>query len=304
MARPLRIHVPGRAYHIYARGNDKACIFRDDGDHHRFLELLAVALERFRAECLAYCLLWSHYHLLVIPYQHSVSRLMHYLNSRYCQSFNKKHGRVGHVLQGRFGSRIVDDAGYLLTAIRYIALNPVAADRVERPEEWPWSSHRATAGLAPAPPFLTLDRVWKAFNCADATEGRARYITHVAGGHTAEELTRALLFGSELLARQVAPLLHPHRDEIAFTYADRFAARPPLDRIFEAATSADRVRRAAAAAFHEHGYTLGEIAARVGRSPSLVCRWIRRAGGEAAAAGPVGVVPDSTHNSGYAKFKL
>jgi putative transposase len=74
-----------------------------------------------------YCLLRNHYHLLLVPHEHPVSRLMQQLNATYCQRFNRRHGRVGHVLQGRFGSRLVQDGAYARTAVRYLALNPVAA---------------------------------------------------------------------------------------------------------------------------------------------------------------------------------
>ena len=43
---------------------------------------------------------------------------------------------------------------HLLELTRYVVLNPVRAGLVERPEDWPWSSYRATAGIENAPPFL------------------------------------------------------------------------------------------------------------------------------------------------------
>lgn len=275
MARPLRIHIPGRAYHLFARGDNKAPIFRDDADCVYFLALLGEGLSRFAIECAAYCLVVNHYHLLVIPRLHSVSVMMQYVNSRYCQWFNRKHGRVGHVLQGRFGSTIVDDAAYMLTALRYIAVNPVAAKLTAAPDEWQWSSYRATAGLEPAPDFLSLDRVWSAVNCSDIAAGRRRYIGHVAGGVEGEELRKALLFGSERLARQVASLLVPHQHEIDFVRADRFAVRTPLTEIFAGLTAVEELKHAAAEAFHVHGYTLRDIGRLIDRTPSAVCRWIR-----------------------------
>ena len=188
MARPLRLHEPGRAYHVFSRGDNKGFIFYEDADCQKFLSLLERALDRFGVECAAYCLLDNHFHLLLIPHLHSVSRIMQYLNGWYAQWFNRKHGRVGHVFQGRFGSRIIDDGDHLLTAIRYIAMNPVKGGCVRRPEDWRWGSHRATCGLEAAPDFLALDRIWNAVNCESAESGRPRYIAHIAGGDTAEYL--------------------------------------------------------------------------------------------------------------------
>jgi REP-associated tyrosine transposase len=55
MSRQLRLHIPGALYHVTSRGNNKQCIFTDDTDHRRFLELLARVLGRFRVDCLAFC---------------------------------------------------------------------------------------------------------------------------------------------------------------------------------------------------------------------------------------------------------
>ena len=56
MSRPLRLHVPGLLHHVFARGNEKACIYADDQDYESFLELLADTLPRFDVRCVAYCL--------------------------------------------------------------------------------------------------------------------------------------------------------------------------------------------------------------------------------------------------------
>lgn len=275
MSRPLRVHVPGRPYHIVSRGNNKECIFRDDGDYRRFLRILRNGLERFAIQCISYCLMWNHFHLLVIPQQHSVSRLMQQVNGHYCRGWNRKQGRVGHVLQGRFGSSIVDDHAYLVAALRYIALNPVAAGLVRRPEEWRWSSYRAIAGLDPCPSFLRLEPVWSAVNCADAAAGRLRYITYVSGGLAGEELQNALLIGGERLARQVTPLLVPHQENIDYTVAHRFATRPTLETLLRPARDRVELKLAVAEAFHKHAYTLAEIGAFLNLNPSTICRWVR-----------------------------
>ena len=47
MARALRIQRPGGRYHVTARGNDRRDIFRDEGDHFHFLELLGELGERY-----------------------------------------------------------------------------------------------------------------------------------------------------------------------------------------------------------------------------------------------------------------
>ena len=275
MSRPLRLHAPGLLHHVFARGNEKACIFLDDQDYDSFLELLGGSLRRFGVRCVAYCLLWNHYHLLLVPNEHRISRLLQQLNSAYCQRFNRRHHRVGHVLQGRFGCRIVEDGAYARTVLRYLALNPVATARAAKPEDWPWSSYRVALGLAERPDFLSLRDTWAAFDTSDCAVGRARLSEFVAAG-VQDALTNPLLYGSPDLAERLAAHLEPYQGTRDFVSAARFAARRSLGSLLEGCLHRKALEDAAHAAFHQHAYTLAEIAVAVSRDPSVVCRWIQR----------------------------
>lgn len=287
MARPLRIYAPGLLHHVVARGDNKQCVFNDDDDHREFLELLETALSRFGVETAGYCLLWNHYHLLLVPQgKTAISRVMHQLNSSYCQRFNRRHGRVGHVLQGRFGSRIVEDGAYARTVLRYLALNPVAAGRASRPEDWPWSSYRVALGLDAAPGFLALGYVWSAFGTSDPEIGRPRLAEFVRAG-LQETFPNSLLHGAVRLQERMAPAIEPHQTNRDFTYEQRFAARVPLEAMLEGCTDRTSVENAAHAAFSRHGYTLAELGRALGRDPSTVCRWIQRARARLVRAGAV-----------------
>jgi putative transposase len=273
MSRPLRLHAPGLLHHVFARGNEKTCIFADDQDYRTFLELLADGLARFRVRCVAYCLLWNHYHLLLVPNEHRISRLQQQVNSTYCQGFNRRHQRVGHLLQGRFGCRIVEDGAYARTVLRYLALNPVAAGQTAKPEDWPWSSYRFALGLEEAPAFLTLADIWDAFGASDYAVGRERLANFVGGPE--DMFPNPLIHGSPRLAGRVAPHLEPHQATRDYLYSARFAARPSLGSLLEGCIGREALKDAAHAAFHKHGYTLAEIAAVVSRDPSVISRWIR-----------------------------
>ena len=275
MSRPLRLHAPGLLHHVFARGNGKACIFRDDQDYDSFLELLGRALRRFGVRCVAYCLLWNHYHLLLVPNEHRISRLLQQLNSAYCQRFNRRHDHVGHVLQGRFGCRIVEDGAYARTVLRYLALNPVAAARAAKPEDWPWSSYRVALGLADRPDFLSLRDTWAAFDTPDCVVGRARLAEFVAAG-VQDLFSNPLLHGSPHLAERLAADLEPHQETRDYVSAARFAARPSLGSLLEGCGERNALEDAAYAAFDHYAYTLAEIAVVVSRHPSVVCRWIQR----------------------------
>jgi REP element-mobilizing transposase RayT len=157
MARPLRLEYEGAVYHVTSRGNAREAIFRVDPDRELFLEVLGATVERFGWVCYAYCLMTNHYHLLLETPEPNLSRGMRHLNGVYTQGFNRRHMRVGHVLQGRFKSIVVEKESHLLELARYVVLNPVRAKMVRSARDWPWSSYRATAGLGVAPPFLDVD---------------------------------------------------------------------------------------------------------------------------------------------------
>jgi REP element-mobilizing transposase RayT len=159
MCRPLRILAHGALYHVVARGNAKMAIYLDDADRCRFLAVLETVIERYQVECHAYCLMSNHYHLVLRTLDSNLSSAIHYLNGVYAQWWNRRHARVGHVLQGRFKGQLIQREGYFLEACRYVVLNPVRAGLVSRVEDWTWTSYRSTAGLAPQPEWLTTQLV-------------------------------------------------------------------------------------------------------------------------------------------------
>jgi putative transposase len=181
MPRPPRIQVAGANFHVTARGNRGQAIMASDEAKMRFLlELLDISDERgwhFHA----YCVMTNHYHLLVETPKPDISAGMHRLNTRYVKWFNRRHNVSGHLFERRFHSVLIVDTVHLLEALRYIALNPVRARLCAGPASWSWSSFRATAGLAAAPPFLAVDRVLALFGGSEA-HGRERYVKFVRDG--------------------------------------------------------------------------------------------------------------------------
>ena len=124
MARTLRIERIGCWYHLTARGNERRDIFRDDKDRRHFLELLEEVVSMFAVRLHAYVLMSNHYHLLVEITEANLSRAIHWLNVSYTVWFNRRHGRSGHLLQGRFKSVVVEPERWGLEVSRYIHLNP------------------------------------------------------------------------------------------------------------------------------------------------------------------------------------
>ena len=157
MARPLRLEFENAVWHLTARGNEQRDIYRDDVDREHFLLLLSESVIRFGWKLFAWVLMSNHYHLVLQTPQPNLSRGMHWLNGRYAQWFNRRHGRSGHLFQGRFHGKVVEKESYLFTVARYVVLNPVRAGLIGHPAEWRWSSYRQTAGIDVPDAWLAVE---------------------------------------------------------------------------------------------------------------------------------------------------
>ena len=146
MARPLRIEFDGAVYHIMARGNAGDDIFRDDDDRAEFLSVLAEVCEGFDWRVLCYCLMANHIHLVIATDRATLSRGMRQVLGVYSQRFNRRHGRYGHVFQGRYKALLVETSAYLIQLCAYVLRNPVAAGLVSGAKQWPWSSYLLNSG--------------------------------------------------------------------------------------------------------------------------------------------------------------
>jgi putative transposase len=161
--RPLRLQFPGAIYNVGTRGVRRSKIYWDDRHYEIFERLLTAVVRRYGWLCHTHCLMPNHYHLLIETPQPNLSPGMQLLNGTYGQWFNRKHGLSGHVFERRFYANVVESNYHLLELARYIVLNPVRAGLCKHPGEWKWSSYRALAGDAPAPPFLTIDWLLEQF---------------------------------------------------------------------------------------------------------------------------------------------
>ncbi|WP_338024607.1 transposase [Arenimonas caeni] len=174
-------------HHVVHRGNNRAAIFFDDTDRHRFRSLLRSAFASRQVGLHAYVLMDNHVHLLATPAERtSLAKAMHSLAQRYCQYFNLRHGRTGSLWEGRFKSFLVDKDRYLLAVCRYIELNPVRAGLAGRAEEYLWSSVHANLGNIRDPLITPHDALGLLGTSPEAR--RARYADWLDRGITAREL--------------------------------------------------------------------------------------------------------------------
>ena len=242
VVRPLRIEYPGALYHITARGNARAAIYRSDSDRSNFLNLLARVCGRYHWRCYAWCLMDNHYHLVVETLEATLSAGMRQLNSQYTQTFNRRHRRVGHVLQGRYKAFLVDREAYLLELVRYVVLNPVRAGLIRSAGQYRWSSYRAMIGETEAPEWLAREEVLDRFAKRKAT-ARQRFIRFIRDGHNRpaiwNELRRQLYLGDERFVESHAKYLQPEQELTEIPRPQRRANGQTLQSYLKQCTSRD-----------------------------------------------------------------
>ena len=146
MPRQLRLQYPGAIYHVMSRGNRRETIFKDDQDRRRFLVTLGEACEKTGWKVHAFCLMTTHFHLVVETPQPNLVAGMKWLLGTYTVRFNRRHKLVGHLFSGRYKSLIVDGSGtgYLRTVCDYVHLNPVRAGLLSSEQslrKYQWSSY-------------------------------------------------------------------------------------------------------------------------------------------------------------------
>lgn len=121
-------------------------IFRDAADLYWFCDKLRELKEEFGVELYTFCLMSNHLHMLLRQGQMALGKFMKRLLCPYAMRFNRKYAHTGHVFEGRYYSNPVLDDRYFLTALRYIARNPIEARMVQRAGDWKFSGHRELAG--------------------------------------------------------------------------------------------------------------------------------------------------------------
>jgi REP element-mobilizing transposase RayT len=264
----------GALYHVTARGNARGDIFlgKANEDRTKFLEILGRTCERFNWICQAYCLMSNHYHLMVETPDANLSKGMRQLNGVYSQYVNRTYGRVGHLFQGRFTGILVERDRYLLELARYVVLNPVRAGMVRSPEEWPWSSYRATAGQDNAPTFLDTDWLLGTFG-RKRSLATAEYRRFVAEGIYAAspwcDLKNQVYLGSEQFVDRMQSKIDPARPLREIPKRQRRPVEKPLE--YYALRFRDR-DQAIAEAYRTGAYSMQAIAGHFGVSRMTVSR--------------------------------
>ncbi|MDC8771894.1 transposase [Roseateles albus] len=289
MARPPRIEFPGAVYHVSAWSEAGHAAFALESDRAAFLSLVAQTMQRFDAQLLAFCVLPDHYHLLLYTRRANLSRLMRHLGGVYTQHHMHQRRGEGALFRGRFKAVLVDREAHLLDACRYVELNPLRMGLVASPEQWPWSSFAAHAGLEAAPPWLDVVGLWRYVlgrelrNPADQRQAAERYAKLVVKEPALQlwpgRLRQQIFLGDEAFAK--ATLARAQMSTQAAAQTKLPTAKSPHSPAVSGGfdwsaclRDSDSREQALYRAHTEAGQTMSALAALLGLSVSRVSRLI------------------------------
>lgn len=218
----------------------------------------------------------NHYHLLIETPKGNLSQGMRQLNGIYTQHFNKKYQTVGHLFQGRFKSILIEKERYLLELSRYIALNPLRANLVEDPKDWPWSSYPQFINFSKGISCLFPDWILSQFG-PDKKSARISYQDFVLSAINKEsplkQLKGQILLGSEYFLAKMEQFIRQKEQSVEIPKKQRFALRPSLKEIFQKNNTRDiQIYQAN----KRYGYTLKEIGQYLGLHYSTISKIIKR----------------------------
>jgi len=152
MSRPLRIEYSDAWYHVINRARRGQEAFATKEDYNSFIDVIKDTAQIFNMRIAAYCLMPTHYHLLVQTPDANLSRCMRHINGVYTQRHNARNGLDGSLFKGRYKSILVDADSYLLELVRYIHRNPLRAGIVDKLNDYSWSSHQG---------YISKEKKWE-----------------------------------------------------------------------------------------------------------------------------------------------
>ena len=199
MARQWRIEYSGALYHVLSRGNERRNIVFDDEDRASFLKILGEMCERFDIEMYVFVLMDNHYHLLLKTKRPNLSKSMQWFGVSYTRRFNVRHGRSGHLFQGRFKAFLIENNAYLLRLSYYIHRNPLRAGIVHRLIDYQWSSYPFYAYGKKPPQWLNIDPILSQFRVKDKNKAYREEVQRYAKEKKSiwEEVKHGLFMGSK-----------------------------------------------------------------------------------------------------------
>lgn len=177
MARERRVIDPDAIYHVVSTGSVKGPIVWDRRDYDSLLRELAKAATRYGWEVFAWCMMTTHHHVVLRAPKNGLSAGFQLVNGCHSRRMSLRYERVAHLFRNRPYIVAMASDAHLVSGIRYVVRNPIEAGICARASQWPFSSYRATVGLAEPPPWLQVEALHELFG------GPQEFARLVHGGH-------------------------------------------------------------------------------------------------------------------------
>jgi REP element-mobilizing transposase RayT len=167
MARTLRPHQPGAAFHI---------VSRTQGHQHWFLPDMKREIEKYvvdgvasgGARLFAHAVMDNHIHVLLFQGSAPLGWVMQPILRRSALLVQRVHGVEGHVFERNFRVRQCESVEHVRNSILYIHRNPVVARMCQTAIDYEFSSARAYEGLVPCG-SICVDDGLQVFGCGTST---------------------------------------------------------------------------------------------------------------------------------------
>ncbi len=274
MPRKPRIEYPGAIYHVIQRGNNRNNVFSQSSDKEYLLNQFETAVIKDEVELFAFVILDNHYHLALRTGTKPISKIMHWVNSRYARRFNRLYSRSGHVFEGRYQAIPVENEHYLLRVIRYIHLNPVRAGIRSLPEEYMWSSDRIYRSLQSS--FVNWDLMMSIFsnNLPHALSEYKHFMGQEEDGANFENIEE---IGSIQFKEDVCPRKTEHTRFTLEEILKNTGAKAEDCGLILSGSRKKRLmayKQVYAQTASKQGYTQKEIGAYIGLSDAAICKYL------------------------------
>ncbi len=269
MPRPLRQFHPGGVYHITHRGHNKFHIFENTIDKAQFLDILRKVVADTGCHVLYYTIMDNHYHLLVEMQEIPLNKVMHKINSQFAHYYARKINQSGAVFGNRYFSQEILNQKYLISAIQYIAINPVKAGLVQKIPEYRWSAHSEIANRKQE--IIASQRLFMRLGDS-VDQGKVNYIALINEAH--KNVDKAANYSISLSDRR-----HHALEDQLMTFLSTSDRNPTLSQI--RSTTRNHIvtesRRSFAKLAYEQGYPICDIARVLRVSTRSIYNWCKDA---------------------------
>lgn len=174
MARLMRIQDDDFIVHVSNRAQEAKYLFVPDDEFNELAHrILRSALLIFEIHLYAAVLMGNHFHLILRAPLLNLHLFMAYFQGNLATAVNRLRGRLdAAVFPDRFSAEPILDIESLLKMLAYVLCNPVAANLVARPEEYPGlTTYRQCIGLEePVELPLTTLPMWEHLSASELFE--------------------------------------------------------------------------------------------------------------------------------------